>query len=122
MLFNFVLYLTFLTFFYSRATDGSFVDKTHVWRKYKISILVSIMSLILYNKNDGYFVTCTVQIWINLIETASFRFVVVYVQLHCINRTFFDSSNSRCLIHIKCGFDGKIVHKDGIRITIETTL
>ena len=45
MLFNFVLYLAFLTFFNSSVTDESFVDETRVWRKYEISILVSMMSL-----------------------------------------------------------------------------
>ena len=29
----------------SIVTDESFVDETRVWRKYKISILVSVMSL-----------------------------------------------------------------------------
>ena len=29
----------------SLVTDESFVDKTRVWRKYKVSILVSMMSL-----------------------------------------------------------------------------
>ena len=36
MLFNFVLYLTYLTFLDSGVTDESFVDETRVWRKYKI--------------------------------------------------------------------------------------
>ena len=45
MLFNIVLYLAILTFFYSSVTDESFVDETRIWRKYKISILVSMMSL-----------------------------------------------------------------------------
>ena len=38
-------FLAFFTFFYSSVTDESFVDETRVWRKYKISILVSMMSL-----------------------------------------------------------------------------
>ena len=46
MLFNFVPYLAFLTFLDSSVTDESFVDETRVWRKYKISILVSMMSLL----------------------------------------------------------------------------
>ena len=35
MLFNFVLYLAFLTFLDSGVTDESFVDETRVWRKQK---------------------------------------------------------------------------------------
>ena len=45
MLFNSVLYLVFLTFFYSRVIDESFVDEARVWRNYKILILVVTMSL-----------------------------------------------------------------------------
>ena len=46
MLFNFVPYLAFLTIFDSSVTNESFVDETRVWRKYEVSILVSmIMSL-----------------------------------------------------------------------------
>ena len=33
-------------FFDSSVTDETFVDETRVWREYKISILVSMMSLI----------------------------------------------------------------------------
>ena len=36
MLFNFLLYLTFLTSLDSSVNNESFVDKTRVWRKYKI--------------------------------------------------------------------------------------
>ena len=35
MLFNFVFYLFFFTFFYSSVTGDSFEDETRVWRKYK---------------------------------------------------------------------------------------
>ena len=35
----------FKTFFYSTVTDESFLDEMRVWRKYKILILVSMMSL-----------------------------------------------------------------------------
>ena len=44
MIFNFVLYFASLTF-YSSVTDESFVDETRVMHKYKIAILISIMSL-----------------------------------------------------------------------------
>ena len=44
MLFNFVLYLAILTFFYPSVTDESFVHETRVWRIYKILILVSMLS------------------------------------------------------------------------------
>ena len=37
--------MSFSSIFYSSLTDESFVDKTRVWHKYKISILVSMMSL-----------------------------------------------------------------------------
>ena len=46
MLLNFLFYLAVLTFFYSSVTSESYVDKTRVWRKYKISIVVSMMSLL----------------------------------------------------------------------------
>ena len=39
-----IFYLAFLTFFYSSVSDESFVDETGVWRKFKISILVSMIS------------------------------------------------------------------------------
>lgn len=38
-------FLTFELFFYSNVTDEYFADKTRVWYKYKISILVSVTSL-----------------------------------------------------------------------------
>lgn len=44
MLFNVILYMAFLTFLVLRiADDQSFVDKACVWRKCKVSILVSII-------------------------------------------------------------------------------
>lgn len=46
MLSLFVLYLTFLTYFDSIVTDEVFEDGTRVRCKYKISILVSMMSLV----------------------------------------------------------------------------
>ena len=46
MLFNFVLYLAFLTCFDLSCNDESFEDETRVWRKYVISILVSMTSLL----------------------------------------------------------------------------
>ena len=44
MLFNFVLYLAFFTFFDSSVTDESFVDEIGVWRILNL-VLVSMMSL-----------------------------------------------------------------------------
>ena len=45
MLFNFVLYFAFLTFFYLSFTDESFVDEPRGMHKYEISILLLMMSL-----------------------------------------------------------------------------
>ena len=43
--FNFVLYSAFSTFFYSSATDGSFVEKKCASGAIQISTMVSMMSL-----------------------------------------------------------------------------
>ena len=45
MLFNFVLYMAFLTIIDTSVIDESFIDEMRVWRKYEISNLLYMMSL-----------------------------------------------------------------------------
>ena len=77
MIFNFVLYLSFLTFFDSSVNDEYFVDETRVWSKYKISILESIMSLF-YLQNTPVKVLKTKRFEIS---NSSHKFIVWYVSI-----------------------------------------
>ena len=60
-----------VTFFVSSVTDRYFVDETRVWRKYKFSILVSMMSLFAFNHQGGEntkIINTSVYVYVNKID------------------------------------------------------
>ena len=54
---------------FSSVIDESFVDETRVWRKYKISILVSMMSLFIDILNKKKYLIYSIKLTLNIIKS-----------------------------------------------------